>query len=146
MLGRIEKADIAAMMFLQKKVRRPYLDFIFRWVTRLGNGAAIWIILSHVLYFYISHRAGLTVICNIFIMDSISNFLIKPFVRRKRPWEKLPEITVLIHKPKDSSFPSGHSACAVSSAFMVGHFVDPLPFTLIYLLALLMWACIILLM
>jgi undecaprenyl-diphosphatase len=40
----------------------------------------------------------------------VSNLYLKPFIARIRPYEIIDNLTILIPKPSDFSFPSGHTA------------------------------------
>ena len=46
----------------------------------------------------------------------IANLLLKNLVARPRPYQTFPDLTTLTRRPRDYSFPSGHTAIGFASA------------------------------
>ena len=97
----------------------PFLDKVMVMFTYAGTGAFVWWVVL-VLPFVLSdtyRRAGMTMIVALGINYLLGEVIIKRAIGRDRPSSLLPEDEMIINKPKDHSFPSGHSAssfCAFS--------------------------------
>ena len=88
------------------------MDKLMIMATYAGTGAFLWWI-ALAMPFVISEtyrKIGLTLIIALGINYLIGEIIIKKSVGRDRPSVLLPEEEMKIAKPKDHSFPSGHSA------------------------------------
>ena len=99
------------------------MDKLMIMATYAGTGAFVWwIVLA--LPFVISkayRKAGIILIIALGVNYLIGEIIIKRSVGRDRPSVLLPEEEMKITKPKDHSFPSGHSAssfCAFAVTLM----------------------------
>lgn len=105
------------------KLQCGFLDTALVMFTYAGTGAFIWWIVL-VLPFVLSdtyRRAGVILIVALGINYVLGEVIIKKIVGRDRPSGLLPEDEIKINKPKDHSFPSGHSAssfCAFAVTLM----------------------------
>lgn len=85
-------------------------------ITTLGNAGAIWLLMAVVLLIMPKHRtAGLAVLFSLVISFLIGNIVLKLFFARVRPFDIDTTIQLLIQRPRDFSFPSGHTAASFSS-------------------------------
>ena len=88
------------------------LDKLMVMFTYAGTGAFIWwVVLA--LPFVLSaayRKAGLIMIVALGVNYLVGEIMIKKIVKRARPSTLVPEDEMKINKPKDHSFPSGHSA------------------------------------
>ena len=85
--------------------------------SALGAGGFIWVIFGSIAGIFPRHTAAmwrlwLAVALSFVLVDVV----IKPFVHRARPFETLPEITLIDARPTSPSFPSGHAAMAIAGA------------------------------
>jgi undecaprenyl-diphosphatase len=95
-----------------------FLDSIFLFITHLGDKGMLWILLGLCLCFSKKHRkAGLCMLLALLISFIICNLSLKPLVARIRPYEYVGDINLLVNKPSDFSFPSGHSSSSFAAAF-----------------------------
>ena len=95
----------------------PFLDRLMCFVTKLGNAGAIWILAAAILLLIPKTRkTGAVVVVALLIDAILCNGILKPFIARIRPCDINPEISLLIPKPDDFSFPSGHTAAAFTTA------------------------------
>ena len=95
---------------LIQKIRCPLLDFIMKYITHLGDGGLIWILIGVSLFiFKKTRKVGLMILVGLVFHLVLLNHGLKPLVHRIRPCY-LKEIDMLIKKPTDYSFPSGHTA------------------------------------
>lgn len=102
------------------------MDKLMVMSTYAGTGALAWWIVF-ALPFVLSdayRRAGMTLIVALGFNFLIGEIIIKKAVGRDRPSGLLPEDEIKITKPKDHSFPSGHSASSFC-AFTVMLFCCP---------------------
>ena len=108
--------------------RSPAGDILMSAITSLGNAGVVWILLSAVLLIIPQTRKTGAALAAALILDVIlCNGIIKNAVARMRPYDRNPVVELLIHKPGDYSFPSGHTAASFASAFALyfgGEFVE----------------------
>ncbi len=98
-------------------LRSPVGDILMPAVTSLGNGGMIWILLSVVLLIIPQTRKTGAVLAAALLLDVIfCNGIMKNVVARMRPYDRNPAVELLIPKPGDYSFPSGHTAASFASA------------------------------
>ena len=104
----IQQIDNTVLHFFGD-IQIPVLNEIMIFVSALGNAGIIWIAMSILfLLFKKTRRAGATMAIALILGLLICNLTIKPLVARPRPFT-MHELELLIPKPSDFSFPSGHS-------------------------------------
>ena len=93
-------------------------------ITGVGNAGIIWIVLTCVLLLIPKTRKYGMVVLAVLALDMVlCNGILKPLVGRARPFTANLSIQLLVSKPADYSFPSGHTAAAfavVSALFFAG--------------------------
>lgn len=92
-------------------------------ITKLGNGGMIWIALAVVLLITRRYRwAGAAMLFALALDAILCNVILKPLVARIRPCDVNTAVQLLIARPTDYSFPSGHTAAsfAATSALYFG--------------------------
>lgn len=102
-------------------MRCDVLDFIFTFITKLGDNGLIWILLTLVLIIRRNTRyTGLVMAFSLILAVAVTNLGLKPLVSRPRPFQAYP-MDILIPPPHGSSFPSAHSASsfAVAWAYLI---------------------------
>ena len=88
-------------------------------VTFLGNGGWFWIVLCVLLIcFGKTRKTGVTAALSLLSGFLITNLLIKNAVARPRPFDTYTQIIPLITRPKDYSFPSGHTCASFAVALV----------------------------
>lgn len=101
----------------------PLGNALMSFFSRLGDFGLVWIILAAVLLCLPKYRRLGTVVAAALLVDLLlCNVLIKPLVARTRPYDVNTLIELIVSKPIDYSFPSGHTAAAfaaVSAMFFV---------------------------
>ena len=101
-------------------IHNPVLDACMRFVTCLGDGGIMWIILGLVMCFIKKYRrAGATVLLALLMMLVIGNVTLKPLIARIRPYEFADHVSLIIAAPDDFSFPSGHTFASFASAVSI---------------------------
>ena len=104
-------------------IHTPVMDKIMVFITSLGNVGIIWIILAVVLMIIPKTRkTGIILTAALFIDVILCNGILKNLFARERPCEVNKSIPLLIARPKDYSFPSGHTAVsftAVTALYLI---------------------------
>ena len=114
MIDTLVGLDGGILLFLQENVRNPVMTPIFRLITTLGNGGAIWIALTILLLCIPrTRKAGCMALLGTLL---VNNMILKNLVARTRPYEVIEGLTYIVRKPVDYSFPSGHAGCSFAVA------------------------------
>ena len=117
MLNLLSSLDDNILLFFQEAIRNPVLTPILRVITTLGNGGAIWIVLTiFMLLLPKTRKVGFMTTLSLIGTLLVNNLFLKNVVNRTRPYEVIEGLTYLVRAPVDSSFPSGHSACSFAVA------------------------------
>lgn len=116
-LSAVQNADFAVLDSLQASIRNPFLDTIMPYITHLGAGGILWIILAFALIFLKKYRrSGFTVLTALILCLIFCNGLLKNLVARIRPFDINTMIELLVEPPADFSFPSGHATASFAAA------------------------------
>lgn len=112
--------DAYILLWIQEYIRHPILDPIMKGITHLGDGGAIWVALTIILLcMKRTRRTGMACAVSMIIGLLITNLVLKNWVARVRPYEIIQGLTILIEKPHDWSFPSGHTTNAFAAAWVM---------------------------
>lgn len=110
--------ELAVLDFIQEFFRNPFMDSLMPAVTSLGDAGFLWILLGLALLCSRKYRrTGAAVLLSLAADLVICNLLLKNMVARVRPCDLNPAVQLLIARPSDFSFPSGHTAAAFTSVF-----------------------------
>lgn len=108
--------DFAILNFIYNNCRTSWLNVLMPIITTLSNFGAIWIILAVCMLISIKYRrVGIALSCALVLDVIICNGILKPFIARIRPYDINTAIELLIPRPTDFSFPSGHTAASFAS-------------------------------
>ena len=108
----------AFLQMIQNTLRSDALDGVMSFITHLGSGGVIWILLSLLLFLRpATRRQGLLLLLTMLIGLIIGNGLIKNLVCRPRPCWIDTSVAMAIAVPADYSFPSGHTLNSVIAAY-----------------------------
>ncbi len=108
--------DVAILNMIQSHLRCGFFDIVMPIISSLGNQGAIWLLCSAILLLFPKTRqAGASVLAGVILEVLCCNIFLKPFVARPRPCDVNTAVQLLIEKPTDFSFPSGHTACAFAA-------------------------------
>jgi len=108
------------LLWIQENLRSEVFTPLWTFITTTGNGGLIWIALTcFLLAFKKTRKTG--IMCALALVFSLlfTNLLIKPLVARTRPYELIEGLHILIAKPHDFSFPSGHTTAAFAVAWVM---------------------------
>lgn len=102
--------------FIQE-LHTPILDAFMIFVSKLGDKGAVWIVLAVLLLAFPKTRKAGTIVAAALVIDAVlCNIILKPLVARVRPYDIHTAIEILVAKPRDFSFPSGHTAASFAAA------------------------------
>lgn len=121
MLHDLRNWDRRALIWLQEHFRRAWLTLTMKIATFLGNGGMIWLAACTCLLFHPKTRCtSVTALLSLLFSILINNAILKHLVARARPFDRIQNLIVLIRRPRDFSFPSGHtsSSFAVATVFL----------------------------
>ena len=116
----IQSVDDLMLMFIQNNMHNGFLDWIMPIFTSLGNFGLIWFVIAVILLFYKDYRKyGLMIIASLILCGLIGNVGLKNIVGRLRPCDVNTSIKLLIARPTDFSFPSGHAMTSFAPAVVL---------------------------
>lgn len=105
-----------------QNIHTPWLDKIMVEITSLGNAGILWIVMAAVLLIIPrTRKVGLCMAIALVLDLLMTNCLLKNLVARTRPYDVANFTDLIVKKPTDYSFPSGHTAAsfaAVTALFM----------------------------
>jgi len=85
-------------------------------ITDLGNAGFIWIVLTLMLFISKKYRkVGATMLIALMLDVTVCNVILKPLIARIRPCDINTSVHLLISRPTDYSFPSGHTAASFAA-------------------------------
>ena len=119
-INQLLQLDGQVLLFIQDHLRFAEITPAVVFLTKLGNGGFIWIVLSILLLFpKKTRRAGVLSLLALLASLCVTNFFLKNYVARIRPYEVIPGLNCLVEKATDWSFPSGHASAAFASAVVI---------------------------
>ncbi len=117
MIEALARIDGNILLWIQEVVRNPILTPVFTFITTLGNAGTIWILFCIVLLSKKNtRRIGAMGIAALLGSVVINNYLLKNLVERPRPFDIIEGLHPLVTRPKDFSFPSGHTSSSFAAA------------------------------
>lgn len=114
--------DLAVFRFVEAHIWCPFLDSVMTFITRLGDGGFIWILITLALLFFPkTRRSGIAVGTALLLSVVIGDGILKNLVCRDRPfdlaaWQGVFQYPELVARPQDFSFPSGHTGSSIGAA------------------------------
>jgi undecaprenyl-diphosphatase len=90
-------------------------------ITALGSGGAVWIACVLILITLRRYRRhGLLLLIGLVAGALVGNVILKIVIARPRPCWLNPDFPLLVPKPTDYSFPSGHALSSFLAATILG--------------------------
>ena len=121
--------DLPILEWIQENVANDFLDFLMPIITIFGDAGIFWIACAAVmLIFPKTRKTGLAMGVALVMGLLVCNICLKPLVARMRPLvyevdilgksaaELLHSGQLLVGKPSDFSFPSGHTIASFEAA------------------------------
>ena len=120
MIEWITEIDGSILLWIQEVIRNPVLTPALTVITTLGNGAIIWILISvGLLIPEKTRKIGFACMLALLASLLINNMFLKNMVARIRPYDRIGELMPLVEKPRDYSFPSGHTGSSFAAAWVL---------------------------
>lgn len=117
------RTEIRILDWIQS-IRTPTADILMCFITKLGDAGIIWILLAVILIFIPKKRkSGMMLAAALCVEVLLCNGILKNLFCRIRPCDMNTSIQLLIARPNDFSFPSGHTAAsfaAVAALYLAG--------------------------
>ncbi|MCO7136718.1 phosphatase PAP2 family protein [[Clostridium] leptum] len=109
-------AESQILDFIQKHLKCGFLDTVLPFITKLGNGGILWIVCT-VVFLMIpkTRRIGLAMAVSLALEVICCNIILKPLVARIRPCDIDTAVQLLVNRPTDFSFPSGHAGASFAA-------------------------------
>ena len=124
MMQFIVQMDQTILYWIQENVRSSFLTQIFIFITRLGDGAFIWLFTALVLLGVKKYRhSGVALLLSLIISSILVDEILKNMFRRIRPFNVMLDLMALVPKPGSYSFPSGHTTTAFAAATVIAIFL-----------------------
>lgn len=114
--------ESSLMLWIQNHLRCGFFNPIITTITHLGDGGVFWILLTlALLLFKKTRKVGLSCALSMVIGLIFTNLILKNWIARVRPYELIDGLTILVSKPHDWSFPSGHTTNSLAAALVMFH-------------------------
>lgn len=116
----IVNLDGNILLWIQENLRMEFLNPLVIFITGLGDFGKVWIGAAVVmLCFPQSRKAGILTVAALLTSLLVNNLIIKNIVARPRPWVDVEGLRILIRRPTDYSFPSGHTSSSFAAAVVI---------------------------
>ncbi|SHJ39745.1 phosphatase PAP2 family protein [Parasporobacterium paucivorans] len=116
----LSQLDGSLLVWIQNLLVHDMFTPFFKFLTTIGNAGAVWIIISVILLVPKKTRPvgiiSLIALCGSFIID---NMILKNLIARTRPYDVVSGVQLLIARPNDFSFPSGHTGSSFAAAVVL---------------------------
>ncbi|MCI2058292.1 MAG: phosphatase PAP2 family protein [Oscillibacter sp.] len=112
----MQTLELTILNWIQAQCRSGFLDALMPAVSALCAHGEIWIVLAAVLLIFPRTRRVGGILAAALILDVICcNGILKPLIARVRPCDVNPAAELLVRRPSDWSFPSGHAASSFAA-------------------------------
>jgi len=109
--------EFGVLDFIQTNLTNPIMDKIMIILTYLGSLGAVWIFIALMLIMSPKYRKnGIALVASLIMCLLIGNLILKPLIGRIRPCDVNVAVQLLINRPLDASFPSGHAMSSFAAA------------------------------
>lgn len=120
MLDTLMQLDGGVLLWIQEYVRNDFLTPLMIFITTLGDAGMIWIGIAIVLLcFKKTRNVGLLVGFSLIGSLVVNNIILKNLIARIRPYEVVEGLSILIEKPGEFSFPSGHTGSSFAAGVIL---------------------------
>lgn len=108
--------ELNILNWMQNTLRTPFGDAVMAGITHLGDKGAVWVLLAAALLMRgKTRRQGAAVAAALLFSLLACNLTLKPLAARIRPYDINTAVQLLVAKPQDYSFPSGHTAASFAA-------------------------------
>ncbi len=111
------------LILRMNELHNKYIDFLMIIFTKMWDYWFFWIVMTIILIFLTRFRnIGYILMLWLSIAVIVWEWILKHILYRERPFQELPNISLLITEPLTSSFPSGHSSASWCFAIIFTYF------------------------
>lgn len=127
-LSYIKELDINLFYLINHKLTNPLGDWLMPLLSYPGIDAAIWLLSSLVIddpkHYPQRIPPAVLAVLSLLTATLLTEGLLKPIIKRDRPFKVLPDVNLLIPAPPSTStsFPSGHALSSFACATALSRF------------------------
>lgn len=111
--------EFAVLDGIQTYLTNGVMDWLMIFISSIGNSGIVWIVLTIALILYPKTRMiGLMFGVALLLGFVSTNLVIKNLIARPRPFT-YNDFDLLIKRPSEFSFPSGHATAAFATTFVM---------------------------
>lgn len=119
-MNRLKKKDEELLLWIQEHLRHESVTGLMKFVTFLGEKGFFWITMAvSFVAFKRTRKVGVCIVFALLLGAFSTNLILKPLIKRTRPYETIPELKRLIRAQEDKSFPSGHTTASFAASGVV---------------------------
>lgn len=113
--------ELGILDWIAAHCHSAWMDVLMPAVTRLGDSGVLWICLGLALLLLSrnSRSTGFQVLVALLLSLLVCNLCLKNAVGRIRPCDLSAAVDLLIPRPGDPSFPSGHTSASFAAAVVL---------------------------
>ena len=119
--------DVSVLNWIQENIANPFFDVFFSLITHLGDAGLFWIAIAVImLFFKQTRKAGITIGVALILGLILGNGILKNVIGRVRPYDLEGQFgsiksvgDLLVSRPGDKSFPSGHTLASFEAALVL---------------------------
>lgn len=101
-------------------LHNEWLNALMIFFSAMGNGGIVWIVTSVVLALIPrTRKCGFAMMASMALTFLFGNLLLKNLIARPRPFFVDESVALLIPRPSEYSFPSGHTANSFAAAVVI---------------------------
>jgi len=120
MLQWIQNTDNILLNFIQFHFHSPILDKALPFISMIGNLGAVWLVIAAILLCIPRYRKyGIMIVLAILLAALTGEAILKPMFARIRPCNLNIYVPMLIQRPTDFSFPSGHTSASFAATSII---------------------------
>ena len=109
--------ELPILDFIRDNIGCTFLDKVMPIITSLADKGIFWIAIAVImLFFRKTRKMGITMGVALVLGLALGNGVLKNLFNRARPFAEIEDIQLLIEKPHDPSFPSGHTLASFEAA------------------------------
>lgn len=119
MLFAAKAFEFGVLDFIHRAFSCEFMNFLMVGITTIGDKGLVWIVVGIVMVCTKKYRKnGIWLLVGLLGGLIFGNLLLKNLVARPRPFA-VADVPILIPKPTDFSFPSGHTVSSFIAAFVL---------------------------
>lgn len=122
MVESIFNLDRRLYLLLHSRLRAPLVDPLMVGATRAGTKGILWLALAAGLF--VDGRphprtAAVISVAALLAAESLINLVLKPLIRRERPFAQAGVTSLLVNAPGPHSWPSAHAGSSIAAAVVL---------------------------